>query len=349
MAGGTPPDGPRPGEMVFDMALHGLGFPAYQIGQFGIVRGRRIGEHRQRRLQSVSEIAGMHARFFRLLFGMGEERVDFLHQRFDLEREGFGNAVRAFAAHGLDGVAHAPQRRKTVPALQHGKGEKAHAQRREAPDQDRADPGDLIVEFAAGGGDGEGPFRIAVGQHDRTLDDAQGLAFELVGIVEMRLLVDVIAMQFETAIPQAAAGKGLMPFARDLPVDPAVGLQKTLVPEGAVELHIAETVDFGRGDQRGLDVFQLLVEIILHQPDESTVEREAAAEQQDADPQRGNHHHAPRKAAPRRRMADGHRIFGRRGRRRDLPDRRRLAAVSVRMRAAGRRDRRGCNRVHGSS
>ena len=232
----------------------------------------------------MREIARVHPRFLGLLFGMREQRVDLIDQWLDFERERIGNPVRAVGAHGLDCVAHAPERRKTVPALQHRHRQQAKRQGGKAPDEDRANPRNLVVEFAARRGNREGPARVAIGQDHGPFDDPQGVVLELVRIVEMRLVVDVVALDRQAAIPQAAAGKRLAPLTGDLPIDAAIGFEKALVAERAVELHIAEAVDLGRGNQRGLHIFELLVEIVLDQPHQRAVERKAAAQQQHADP-----------------------------------------------------------------
>ena len=126
----------------------------------------------------------------------------------------------------------------------------------------------------------------------------------------MRLVVEMIALDLETAVPQAAAGEWLVPLASDLPINPAIGFEKPLVAERSIKLHVAETVDFGGGDQRGLHIFELLVEIVLDQAYQRAIECKATREQQHPDPDRGDCHHAARKAAARGRLRDNYRIVG---------------------------------------
>ena len=97
----------------------------------------------------MREIAGMHARFLGLLLGMGQQGVDLIDQRLDFERQRLGNPVGALGPHCLDRIAHAAQRRKTVPALQHRHRHQAEPEHRETPDQDRTDADDLVIQFLA--------------------------------------------------------------------------------------------------------------------------------------------------------------------------------------------------------
>ena len=57
------------------------------IGEVGRMRGRGVGDDRQRRLQRMGEIAGMAPRFLGLRLAVREELVDLLGQRSDLGRE----------------------------------------------------------------------------------------------------------------------------------------------------------------------------------------------------------------------------------------------------------------------
>ena len=88
-----------------------------------------------------------------------------------------------------------------------------------------------------------------------------------------------------------------MPFPADLPVEPAVWLKKALVAERAVEIDLAVGPDLGRSDHRGEHVIELFVELASNQSGECVVEREAADQQQECDPPRGDQHHPARQAA----------------------------------------------------
>jgi hypothetical protein len=96
-----------------DFAKHGL----VEIGRMGL---RRAGQHRQRRLERMGEVAGVAAGFLGLGLGMGEQRVQFLDHRLHLEREGVGHAVGAGRADVRDRLADVSQRPEAVPGLQHG-------------------------------------------------------------------------------------------------------------------------------------------------------------------------------------------------------------------------------------
>ena len=56
---GAPADGPRPGEMVIDLATHDGDFADHRRVQVGRICGGGVGDHRQRSLERVGEIAGV--------------------------------------------------------------------------------------------------------------------------------------------------------------------------------------------------------------------------------------------------------------------------------------------------
>src|SRR3546814_10813377 len=70
--------------------------------------------------------------------------------------------------------------------LEHGHQEQPEAEHREAPHEDRADRGNLLVELDARAGDGELPFDIASRELDGAFDHAQRLLRELGGIIVER-------------------------------------------------------------------------------------------------------------------------------------------------------------------
>jgi hypothetical protein len=143
---------------------------------------------------------------------MGEQEVDFLDQRLDFERQRLVHARGAAFAHRGNGTAHAAQGAKAIIGLEPGHDEQAHAQHQERPDQNRADTGDLRVELAPAGRNGELPQRVAARQDHRAFDHAQPLVIaKLVGIVDVRRGVDVIGLQLERAVPQRARGKSSCP------------------------------------------------------------------------------------------------------------------------------------------
>jgi hypothetical protein len=83
----SPSDRPCTREMVIDLPPHQRCLADHGVVEVGRVRGRRVGDHGQRRLQGVGEIAGMPPRLFGLRFIMFEELVDLLGHRPDFRRE----------------------------------------------------------------------------------------------------------------------------------------------------------------------------------------------------------------------------------------------------------------------
>ena len=73
--------------MVVDLAAHDQRLAAHGVGEVGRVRGRGVGDHGQRGLQRMGEVAGVAPRFLRLVLAMLEQLVDLLGQRPDFGRE----------------------------------------------------------------------------------------------------------------------------------------------------------------------------------------------------------------------------------------------------------------------
>ena len=86
-ADGAAADGAGAGEMVVDLAAHHRGLAADGVGEVGRSRGRGVGDHRQRRLQRMGEVAGVAPRLLGLGLAMREQLVDLLGQRPDFGRE----------------------------------------------------------------------------------------------------------------------------------------------------------------------------------------------------------------------------------------------------------------------
>jgi hypothetical protein len=73
--------------MVIDLAAHHRCSRITVSDKIGRVGGGRVHHHGKRGFQRVGQVAGVGARFFGLLLRMGEQEVDFLHQRLDFERQ----------------------------------------------------------------------------------------------------------------------------------------------------------------------------------------------------------------------------------------------------------------------
>ena len=346
MSACAPPHRTRAGEVVFDMALHRLGLATDEVGQLGIVGGRGIGQHGERRLQRMGEIAGMGARFFGLTLGMRKQGVDLLDQRLDFQRERLVDPVGTRAAHILDRRPHPAQRAEADPVLKNCEREQSQSEQGKAPDEDRTDAGDLVVQLLPRGGDREGPARVAVGKDDSTLGDTQRLVRELLAVVETRIEIVGIAPDFQRVVPQRSRRIAFLPRRADLIIQPAIGFEKARLPQNAVEIDLAIEVDFGRHDHGVQQIFELVVEIALDQIGERPVQRKATCQQQDGDPPRRDRHHAAREAAFDLR-ALGARLLRRYRTGTARVDRRSRHRPGVR-RVAGRRDRRASSQGRGS-
>ena len=269
-------DSPRTRQMVINLPPHDRCFADYRVRQVrGLGRGR-VHHHGQRGLQRMGQIARMRPRLFGLLFGVGQQRVQFLHQRLHLQWQRFGQAVLAGRAQALNRQANPAQRAKPVPRLQGGHHEKAQAKHQKAPAEDRANPADLLIQFLTTGRHGEGPMGRTVRQDYRSLDHPQRLIRILEAVVDVGFLVEVATLQLKAAIPQRAGGKILMPLASHQPITAAVRFQKTLVPQRTVKEHLAIRPDLGRGDHGVHHILKLLIEITADQAGQRAIQRKTA-------------------------------------------------------------------------
>jgi hypothetical protein len=92
---GAAADGAGAGEVVVDLAAHGGRLAADGVVKLGIAGGGGVGDDGQRGLERMGEVAGVAARFLRLLLAVGEQLVDLLRQRLDLVGEVVGMRVLA--------------------------------------------------------------------------------------------------------------------------------------------------------------------------------------------------------------------------------------------------------------
>ena len=76
----------------------------------------------------------------------------------------------------------------------------------------------------------------------------------------------------------------------DLPIQPAVGLEKALVAERTVEENLTVRPDFCRSDHAGQDISELVVKTAGNERGQRPVERHAASQQQDGNPPGRNQH-----------------------------------------------------------
>ena len=291
----------------------------------------------------MRQIARVGARFFRLPFRMGEQRVQLLHHRLHFQRQRIGDAVGASGANPRNRAADTAQRAEAVPCLQHRHQEQPDAQHRERPAENRAGAPHLRIGRGARTGDHILPLHVATRQLHAALDHAQTITFQLVRIGKS--WVDWFARcQCQPFIPQRTRGVGRHPRCADLPIEPAIGFQKPLITQRPVVKYLAQRIDLGRGNHRGEREFQLRIELAQHEVGQHPVQRDPAQQQQRHDPQRGDHHH-PLGQAARVRGCDGHSFAGSRDCTRFAG--RRVASGHGVTRGRRRGDRRGCNRGHG--
>ena len=88
-------DGPRSGEMVIDLPPHHERLAADGCGKVVRMRGRGVGDYRQRCLERMGKIARVTPRFFGLFLAVRQQLVDFLGQRTDFGRK-IGADARLF-------------------------------------------------------------------------------------------------------------------------------------------------------------------------------------------------------------------------------------------------------------
>ena len=288
----APADGAGAGEMMVDLAPHRRRLAHDRFAQVRRIGGRGVHDDGQRRLERMGEVAGMGARFLCLPLIMGEQGVQFLDHRQHFGGHGFGHPALVAIAHLDDFQPHLAQRPQAIDGLQGGEHDQAQRQQREALEQGGAQRLDLAIEALARLRDHEHPARVGTGQDDAALHDAQILAGKLLAVIDMEIAVGMVARHLERPVPERSRPPILMPLGADLVIEAAIGFQEALVGQFAVEQHFAVRADLGRRDHRGQHIIHAVVEIARHRVRQHPVERDAAAQQQHADPQRGNADHA---------------------------------------------------------
>ena len=135
--------------MMVDLAAHGRCLAAHRIGQIGRLRGGGVGDHRQRGLERMGEVAGMTPRFLGLLFAVGQQGVDLMDQRKHFAREILGDPPLTTGSDGDHFAPYAAQRPQAVTGLQCGQHQQPEPERGEASHQGRAQIADLAIDDLA--------------------------------------------------------------------------------------------------------------------------------------------------------------------------------------------------------
>ncbi len=289
----SPPDRAGAGEMVIHLAAHRGRLPDHRLAQIAAIGGRFVHDHGERRLERMGEVAGVGTRFLRLALIMREQLVQLLHHRRDLDRQAFVDPRDPARPHRRDRTPHLAQRPQPERRLEGRHHDQAEAQDREGAHQRPSQDGDLLVEAAAILRHLEAPDDRRSGQARIALHHAQRLVLELVAVIDVGALVAVIAARLERPIPQRTRAEGEMARAGHLIIEARSGLEETLVAQRPVEADLADGVDLGRGDHRAQHILQLGVEVTRDRHVEHAIECEAAADQQDRDPQGGDTDHPP--------------------------------------------------------
>ena len=285
--------------MMIDLPPHRRRLADHRVAKVRRLGGRRVHDDGQRRLERVGQIAGMGARFFRLPLIMGKEGVQFLHHRQYFGRHRFCHPAFLARPHPDDFQPHLAQRAQAVDRLQRRQHEQPERQQRETLEQGGSQCLDLRVQSRPRLRHHEQPVRVRSGQHHRALHDAQVLAGELLAVIDVQLAIIMFGRRLERPVPQGPRPPILTPLGADLVIEPAIGLQESLVGQFPVEQHLAVRADFGCGDHRGQHIIHAVVEIARDRVRQHAVQRHAAADQQHTDPQCGNADHAPADGAGR--------------------------------------------------
>ena len=204
---GAAADGAGAGEMVVDLAAHRRRLAADGVGEVGAVRGGGVGDHGQRRLQRMGEVAGVAPRLLGLHLVMGEQVVDLVGQRLDLAREIARRCAVCVPERIGDHLApHPAQRPQAVERLQRGEDEQAEAEHGEAA-RSGSRRSSLICSsiVSRDWATWKRQRTWLPGRTDVALDDAQRLAVEFVAVVGVQLDVVVAAGRRAGGGPTASA------------------------------------------------------------------------------------------------------------------------------------------------
>ena len=114
--------------MMVDLATHQGDLAADQLGERTLTAARLVGQHAERRLQAVGEIADMGARALDQRLVVLEQRVELSRQRLDLGGEVTLKACGRAAADGAERAAQAAQRLEAEAHLHQHRADHAHEQ-----------------------------------------------------------------------------------------------------------------------------------------------------------------------------------------------------------------------------
>ena len=202
--------------MMVHLPPHRRRLADHRIAQVRRLGGRGVHDDGQRRLERMSQVARMGARFFRLPLIMGKERVQFLHHRQHLGGHRLCHPAFLAPPHPDDFQPDLAQRPQPVDRLQRRQHEQPQRQQRETLEQGGSQCLDLRVQARSRLRHHEQPARIRSGQHHGAFHDAQVLAGKLLAVIDMQVAVIMLGRRLQCPIPQGPRPPILMPFGTDL-------------------------------------------------------------------------------------------------------------------------------------
>ena len=208
MGRGAAADGAGAGKVMIDLAAHRRALRGSTVSaRSGAARGGGVGDHGQRGLERMGEVAGMAARLLGLLLAMREQLVDLVDQRLDFAAGSprrCGSACRERIA--TTSRPHPAQRPQPVERLQRGE-HRAGRRRARRSCATRVERNSLICSsiMSRDWATWKRQRTSLPGRIDVALDDAQRLAGELAAVVGMEVDVVVTAVDSQARGPTASA------------------------------------------------------------------------------------------------------------------------------------------------
>src|SRR5690606_39128408 len=147
--------GDRPGarQMVIDLAAHQGDLAADQLGERALAAARFVGQHAERRLEAVGEIADVGARALDQGLVVVEEGVQLPGQRLDLGREVALEARAGAGANRAQRPADPPQRLEAEAHLDQHRADHADEQYGERDGQEAVEALPIGLDLAPVAGD----------------------------------------------------------------------------------------------------------------------------------------------------------------------------------------------------
>ncbi len=240
----------RPRQVVIDLAAHRRDLPAHGLGEGVLAALGLVGQHGERRLQRMGEIAHMGPRALHHRGVVLEQVVELVRQRRDLGGEVALEPAGLSHAYRDQRLAHKAQRPQAISHLNEQRDQEAGAEHAQGPGKRDIEAADLRLDLSGAARDDVAQSRRRSRQLDVACHRAKPIAVGIADVIAGGLARQGRLVRRQGLVPQRARALRLHARRRHLPIPSGQRLVEARIAQRGVDSKNARGVDLAAGDQR---------------------------------------------------------------------------------------------------